>query len=358
MADMRKGISGYFKRLAGFKESRYINEFSPYIYLLLVDMAISTGVSLFLLTNSFPALSLGEKLAAVFLLLLTLIMEIGILRFIVNMFDRIVMRTSRRIEDMKKNNPYLAELDSSISFAESLNNILDILNTSMEKEYSTRLLQKQAEFDSMKSQINPHFLYNTLDSIRGQALMENASATADMIEILSRLFRYSISQKDDLITLEQELDSIEDYIKIQQYRFSNRFTLVKDVEVDDEVLAYRMPKLILQPIIENALYHGFNDMTSNAVITIRIYITQSRLIISVADNGCGMETEKLNEINKMLVNNQYHVKSDAKTRGSGIAVTNVNARIKLIYGEKYGITAFSTLGLGSEFQIVLPYGGD
>ena len=105
-------------------------------------------------------------------------------------------------------------------YVSSLHVILDLIDSSLEREYSNRLLQKQAEFDAMKSQINPHFLYNTLDTIRGYAVIEQAPLTSDMIEVLSRLFRYTISQKNELITLRQELSIIYDYIKIQEYRIN------------------------------------------------------------------------------------------------------------------------------------------
>ena len=99
------------------------------------------------------------------------------------------------------------------NYVSSLNIILDLIDSSLEKEYSNRLLQKQAELDAMQSQINPHFLYNTLDTIRGYAVMEDAPLTSDMVEVLSRLFRYMISQKNELVTLRQELSTLHDYIK-------------------------------------------------------------------------------------------------------------------------------------------------
>lgn len=108
----------------------------------------------------------------------------------------------------------LIDAEKMTDYVSSLHVILDLIDSSLEREYSNRLLQKQAEFDAMKSQINPHFLYNTLDTIRGYAVIEQAPLTSDMIEVLSRLFRYTISQKNELLTLRQELSIIYDYIKI------------------------------------------------------------------------------------------------------------------------------------------------
>ena len=125
---------------------------------------------------------------------------------------------------------------------------------------------------------------------------------------------------------------------------------------------YKMPKLIIQPFIENAIKHGLKDMTKDFVITLHVFCTQSRLIISIADNGSAMTTQQLNNLNQKLaegINNPIHeIQSQSQGKGTGIALTNVNARIRLIFGPQYGVIAYSTLGNGSEFQISLPYHKD
>ena len=234
--------------------------------------------------------------------------------------------------------------------------VLDMVDHTLDVEYSNQLMRKQAEFDSMKSQINPHFLYNTLDSIRGFALMENAPIAADMIEILSRIFRYSISQKNDMIMIREELKMVQDYIAIQEYRLSNHIVL-SIVSEEEDLLDHRVPKLIIQPFVENAIKYGVRNTREDLCLTIRISHTDQRLIMSVADNGSGMTLEKLTELNEKLYENQYG-KSGARVasqKGSGIAIVNVNARLRLLYGDDYGVVAFSTPGVGSEFQITVPY---
>lgn len=277
-------------------------------------------------------------------------------------YYRTVIAAVLKMERLKEKYT-LINADQMTDYTTSLLAILDLIDSSMEREYSNKLLQKQAEFDAMKSQINPHFLYNTLDTIRGYALIEQAPITSDMIEVLSRLFRYTISQKNELITLRQELSILYDYIKIQEYRINQHIVFLQKIDPDlKNIMDYKMPKLIIQPFIENAIKHGLKDMTKDFVITLHVFCTQSRLIISIADNGSGMTTQQLNNLNQKLaegINNPIHeIQSQSQGKGTGIALTNVNARIRLIFGPQYGVIAYSTLGNGSEFQISLPYHKD
>lgn len=241
------------------------------------------------------------------------------------------------------------------SAVDAIDYIIDYSISAKQQEYSLLLLQKQAEIDSLQSQINPHFLYNTLDSIRGQALAENAPHTYDMVESLSRLLRYTISQKNDMITLREELDSVENYLKIQRFRFLDRFDLNIVVTPEDEfLLKHKIPKLTIQPIIENSIYHGLPEVVSGGLIEISISATQSRLIITITDNGAGIREEDLNSINKRLQTLEFDLIKDGGGAGHGVALHNVNARIKLIYGNAYGLTLYSALGQGTQVEIVMP----
>jgi len=239
---------------------------------------------------------------------------------------------------------------------ENVLTMLDDLSVTIQKDYSLQILQKQAHLDALQNQINPHFLYNALDSIRGLALEQGAEETADMTEALASFFRFSISKTNDFISLSQELANTENYIKIQKYRFSNRFELRKEIEISDEQLEeYKVPKLMLQPIIENSLNHGLADMTANGVITIRITDTQSRLLISISDNGSGMDDNLLRSLNQRF--QEPHLLTSPTDKGgrrSGIALMNINSRLKLLFGNRFGLTAYSTKGVGTEIQIAIP----
>ena len=228
-------------------------------------------------------------------------------------------------------------------------------NDRLEREYAADILNKQAELDALQSQINPHFLYNTLDSIRGQALSEGAEDIADMTEALSTFFRYSISNRNNIVTLEEELENVRNYFMIQQFRFNNRFRL-QILPVPQELLNNcRLPKLTLQPILENTILHGMEEKLGPGTINIRVLPTDARTVITISDDGAGMSEETLLHLQEKL-------RGDApvplkRSKGSGIALTNVNRRIKLLFGSDYGLRIMSTLGLGTDVEISLPRSG-
>lgn len=250
--------------------------------------------------------------------------------------------------------------DAQIPFAPSLlaivPHVLNYYRNAKDDEYATLLLQKQAEIDALQSQINPHFLHNTLDSIRGLAMEEKAPQTCDMVGSLSRFLRYTISQKNNMFSLNQELDSVKNYMNIQRYRFADRFALKVSIAPEDQhILHYRIPKLTLQPLIENAIYHGLDSLATGGLIEISCTVTPSRLILMVSDNGVGIPADALAAINARL---QEGVGSKEEAQlavsGSGVALYNVNARIKLVYGERYGLTIYSIPNVGTQVEIALP----
>ncbi len=152
-----------------------------------------------------------------------------------------------------------------------------------------------------KDQINPHFLYNTLDSIRGLALMQNSLEIANLLKSLSNIFRYSISNKQDVVTLTEELNHLNNYLTIQQYRFQDKFEFVTEFdEPPERFLTCQIPKLTVQPIVENAIFHGLETKRGRGIIHFYIYRTASRLIIEIKDNGNGMDDETLRRLNEKL----------------------------------------------------------
>ncbi len=238
------------------------------------------------------------------------------------------------------------EIEQAIQKFKEIINTKELINAS----------KKQAEYLALQNQINPHFLYNTLEGIRGETLQAGLESVAEMTEALATFFRYTISNVEQLVTLEDELSNIENYYIIQQYRFGERLNLGIYFEEEDEkrLLNYKLPKLTLQPIIENAIYHGVERKIGNGHISIKIESTSSRLIITISDDGLGMEEERLVELNHKLNNMSFdYIESDNEKKG-GIAMVNVNRRIKLIFGEEYGICVYSTLNAGTDVDITLP----
>lgn len=219
---------------------------------------------------------------------------------------------------------------------------------------NSEILIKKAELAALQSQINPHFLYNTLETIRGIALRENVRQIADMTEALSLLFRYSINTKDEFVTLGEDLENLDHYLLIQKYRFKDRFEVIKDFGEDEQVLDIEIPKLIIQPLVENAIYHGLETTTKKGFIKIAAFLTEDTLEISIEDNGVGMSAQMLEALNEKLRGGAKSKVEDA-TKGSGIALINVNERLHLYYGEDYGLSVYSTVGLGTMVKLILPY---
>lgn len=216
--------------------------------------------------------------------------------------------------------------------------------------------KKQSEYMALQNQINPHFLYNTLEGIRGETLHAGLEHVAQMTEALATFFRYTISNMENLVTLEDELDNIENYYIIQQYRFGDRLLLKIEYDKEDakKILRCRLPKLTLQPIIENAVCHGIENMVGDGIVTVKIHITGSRLIITVSDNGVGMPEERRQKLNRQLREVKLeHIKTNRESKG-GIAIVNVNNRVRLLFGEDYGIYIYSMLQMGTDVEITLP----
>lgn len=219
--------------------------------------------------------------------------------------------------------------------------------------------KKQAEYLALQNQINPHFLYNTLEGIRSEALIEGVDSIAEMTEALATFFRYTISNVDHLVTLEDELANIENYYYIQQFRFGKKLQLNIQYAFSDEldemdILQYRLPKLTLQPVVENSIYHGIERKIGKGHLIIKISVTDSRLIIKVSDDGLGMEKEKVRELNEKLKSLSLDDVNPGMDRKGGIAIQNVNNRIKLLFGEEYGIYVYSQEKAGTDVEITLP----
>ncbi|RFB17437.1 sensor histidine kinase [Bacillus sp. HNG] len=213
--------------------------------------------------------------------------------------------------------------------------------------------KKQAQYLALQNQINPHFLYNTLEGIRGETLNAGLKNVAKMTEALATFFRYTISNVENLVTVEDEIININNYYIIQRYRFNERIDL--SVEYDEfNILMYTIPKLTLQPIVENAIHHGIERSIGKGMVRIKIEQTAKRLIITISDNGIGMPEERLQELNDKLINTSLdYIQSNDKSNG-GIAMLNVNNRIKLLFGEEYGICVYSALNVGTDVEITLP----
>lgn len=217
------------------------------------------------------------------------------------------------------------------------------------------LNKRQAQYLALQNQINPHFLYNTLESIRGEALIAGLDGVADMTEALAKFFRYTITKVENLVSVEEELDNCETYFGIQKYRFGDRLKLHVEYDPDEheKIMNCRIPKLTLQPILENSIIHGTELKIGAGNLYIRFACTEERLIICVSDDGVGMDEEKLAALNRKLGRANDSLSSSDEEKG-GIALVNVNNRIHLIFGDEYGMHVYSVPQRGTDVEITIP----
>lgn len=213
-----------------------------------------------------------------------------------------------------------------------------------------RLQQKQAEYLALQNQINPHFLYNALEAIRSDALLADCEEIAETTEALATFFRYTISNVQEYVTFSDELDNTENYFTIQRCRFGDKLELELEME-NEELLEARMPKLILQPLVENAVVHGLEGQVEHGTVRITIENSENTLFLRVKDNGIGISEEQVVQLNEEFVHGTPI--SGGQKRG-GIALRNVNSRIRLMFGENYGLRIFSAKGIGTECCVTLP----
>lgn len=242
-----------------------------------------------------------------------------------------------------------------ISLTQLLEDVLNYQEQLSSKEYSLRYLLKEAELGALQSQINPHFLFNTLESIRGCAYRQGLPELASITEAMSRLFRNSIQQGASLLSLKEELDNVNNYMVIQQFRFQEKFDFFVHIEGRD-LLNFQIPNMVIQPIVENAIFHGLEEKVGKGCINLYISSTRKRLIIRVIDDGIGMSDGALDRIQKQL-STQLSVEGldlDGRTYKGGIGLLNIHKRIQLYFGEQYGITIASTIDVGTEVEITLP----
>ncbi len=231
-----------------------------------------------------------------------------------------------------------------------LMSLIDDNATKADREYSLAMLKKQAEIKALQNQINPHFLYNTLDCIRGMAIEQGADNIEEMTRALSGMFRYSISRKGKIKALmEEELANVNNYLRIQQYRFRNKINITETI--DPAAKKCCVPKLLIQPIVENAVFYGLEPKTGERNLNIEAYCTGKKLIVKVEDNGVGMSFDKLRTINDAMCSG---VSMGDNGRGTQLGIVNVNERLRLLYGEEFGLRIFSCPKVGTTIEMVLP----
>lgn len=230
------------------------------------------------------------------------------------------------------------------------NQMSSALKSYINQSYVAQIKQNEAELTALKSQIYPHFLYNTLEIIRMTALEEEGrEQVPEMIEALSRQIHYLIGPMQDVVPLEKEIDIVGKYVYLLNCRIGNKLQMMVNAQGG---LGVQVPKLILQPIVENAYMHGIKPKKGKGTIMIETAVDGEQFEISVMDNGVGMDGKELEKIERLFESDEPGIKNEYNWQSIGLK--NVHDRIRFLYGEAYGIRITSTLGVGTMVRILLP----
>lgn len=258
----------------------------------------------------------------------------------------------QKLVEEYKNNQYLEEAGvEDKDLIQEVRKIILSLDAIALKQKNAEILMKNAEINNLQDQINPHFLYNTLEVIRGEAMLKGEKKLAEMTASLANYFRYNISRKDTFVFLKDELKNCMNYFNIQKNRFGEKISCeVLYHDIDEKEIGYcYIPKLILQPLVENAIYHGLELKMGEGILRMHISATKENLKIIVEDDGLGMSKEKLDEFN-----NDYEKETNMQMRNNGVATQNIKKRLKLYWGNKAYMVATSELGIGTEIHLSMP----
>ena len=290
---------------------------------------------------------------------LCIVLSVLITLLFSSMFSRRIQFLKNQMHKVTSGNFVLNEeirgTDEIFELYHDLKKMVDSMQTLMNDAYkskiqseSFKLNQVEAEFKALASQINPHFLYNTLETIRMKAYCNDDKETADLVKKLGKFMRRCLEVKDGMVTLESELEFTKSYLELQAARFGDRVSYSIYCEVDRN---YKILPLIIQPIVENAFVHGIEGEKANGKIDIKVFYRSGQVIIEVSDNGQGIPADKLRELLAKLEKNDT-------SSGKSIGLTNVNKRIKMYHGEQYGLTVETTFGHGTAIRITLPQKAD
>lgn len=240
--------------------------------------------------------------------------------------------------------PKIDSEDEVGELSKCFTNMMVKINDLMENIKEHEKVKREIELNALQATINPHFLYNTLNTIKYLADGQNIRNISEVTTSLITLLHITLGKGSEYITIQEEVEYVKAYLNIQKYKYSNKFTVVFDVE--DEVLNYKVIKMILQPIVENALIHGIEPLDHSGVISIKIYKEEDNVKFRVTDNGVGMSKEQIEQL--LSNDNNKHF------RFSGIGIKNVNERIKLFFGKQYGLKIYSELDLYTTVEVEIP----
>ncbi|MCR5627193.1 MAG: sensor histidine kinase [Lachnospiraceae bacterium] len=234
-------------------------------------------------------------------------------------------------------------------FITSYNSMADRVNDLILKQHEAAEKLKTSEFNALQAQINPHFLYNTLDMINWMALEGRSEEASEAVRNLSKFYRLTLSKHNTIDTVEKELQHVSIYVKLQNMRFNDKIDFLADVP--DNILKYQIPKLTFQPIVENAILHGILEKPEKSgTIVLTAWLEGNDIHFLISDDGVGMDEDTLSSI----LSTDERPERTSSSGGNNIAINNTHQRLKLLYGEQYGLSYSSVKGSGTEVTVVIP----
>lgn len=281
----------------------------------------------------------------IFCLILFIIIYVFFLRRIFQPIEHLIENMSSRVERNLSYSFKYNKNDEIGILVNSYNDMKNRINNLININYKSKIEQKELELKQLQNQINPHFIYNTLESIHMMAEINDDPETSTMAEYFGTIIRYSMNRRINTVKLKEEIAIIENYIYLQRIRFDTLFTI--ENLVNDDVLECEIIKMIIQPLIENSIYHGLSECSGDGKIIIQALHIDNNLVITISDNGIGIEEKRLRSLNDYI--------NGKNESFNGIALRNINRRLKLHYGNDYGLEVFSVLGKGTSMTLTLPY---
>ncbi len=298
-------------------------------------------------TKEINSLKIKTYLINMVVFILFLIISVGMILYFISPLKRLINNIRKmRIGEYHvglKNEDHPDDVSGIVrSFDFLFKQVEELVDTVIEEQKR----EHELRYEALRAQINPHFLFNTLNTIKWTAMMSGASNVSRMISSLGKLLEISINKGEEEITFKEELELVEAYVYIQNVRYNNKFIL--ETDMDKSIYEFRILKLILQPIVENCIIHGFQNKTGEGHIWIKASRLDDVIRIDITDDGKGILEDKLEQI---LNDNSFENKSQ---KFSGIGLKNVNERIKLKYGSEFGLKIHSKVKEGTTITILLP----
>lgn len=284
-------------------------------------------------------------LAGLAMVLLSIISTVIITNYLTKPLEKLVT-VMKRIKSGERDLLATVESNDEIGeLSENFNSMLLQIERLIENEYGAKILKNQAEYKALQAQINPHFLHNTLDTMSGIARMKNCPEVSELCIALSHIFRYSIGMKDSLSSVQKEIAHLTNYLFVMNVRMQNSLNV--KIDICEEHRSILIPRLSLQPIVENAINHGLKNKRGEKLIHLYTLEDEKDVIIIVEDNGVGMSQD---EINQLLSEGENNVLE----KETSIGLVNIHTRLRILFGDKYGISIESIIGQGSRILVRVP----